>query len=254
MIKFKWLGLAVLPLALTACQSYEVEDMRNQTSQLINTKQPNKILTSYVWSTDTGASKPLVLSFYPDGLLSIATSCNTMNTSWQVKTSQIHTGLIYSTLMACSNQAMQQEQIAADLLQQRAVTYHLDFSRTKPRLTLISPNGKRYVFTGKMTPEAQYQTEAETIFLEISPQKKACTGVIPQSCLQVKEIKYNQQGLKTYQDRDWSLFYSSIEGFEHNPNERQVIRVKRYERPNPAADQSRYIYIHDMTIERETLR
>lgn len=88
------------------------------------------------------------------------------------------------------------------------------------------------------------------MFYEIHPQTKSCTGVVAQQCLQVKEIRYNQQGLKTYQDANWSLFYDTIQGYQHSPNERQVIRVKRYSIKNPAADQSKYVYIHDMTVER----
>ncbi|HAB42517.1 MAG TPA: hypothetical protein DCE70_02950, partial [Acinetobacter sp.] len=45
-----------------------------------------------------------------------------------------------------------------------------------------------------------------------------------------------------------------IEGFQHTPNERQIIRVKRYEIKNPAADQSKYAYIFDMAVERETVK
>ena len=44
-----------------------------------------------------------------------------------------------------------------------------------------------------MTPETKYQGQAETIFLEVSPQTKACTGVAQQTCLQVKEIKYDEK-------------------------------------------------------------
>lgn len=50
------------------------------------------------------------------------------------------------------------------------------------------------------------------------------------------------------------LFYDQIEGYQHNPAERQIIRIKRYEIKNPAADQSKYAYIHDMTVERATVK
>ena len=70
----------------------------------------------------------------------------------------------------------------------------------------------------------------------------------------MREIKYAENGIKTQVDKDWTLFYNHIEGFEHNPNERQIIRVKRYEIKNPAADQSKYAYVHDMTIERATVK
>lgn len=70
----------------------------------------------------------------------------------------------------------------------------------------------------------------------------------------MREVKYNEQGLKTQVDKDWNLFYDQIEGFQHTPNERQVIRVKRFEIKNPAADQSKYAYIFDMAVEREAVK
>ena len=45
-----------------------------------------------------------------------------------------------------------------------------------------------------------------------------------------------------------------IDGFTHNPKERQIVRVKRYEIANPAADQSKYAYVQDMIIEREAVK
>ena len=118
----------------------------------------------------------------------------------------------------------------------------------------MAANGQAYEFIGKMTPETKYQGQAETIFLEISPDTKQCTGVTQQSCLQVKEVKYDQNGLKTQVDKDWTLFYDQIEGFQHSPNERQIIRVKRFEIKHPAADQSKYAYIFDMAVERKIVK
>jgi hypothetical protein len=63
-----------------------------------------------------------------------------------------------------------------------------------------------------------------------------------------------KKGLKTQVDKDWTLFYDQIEGFKHTPAERQIIRVKRFERKNPAADQSKYAYIFDMSVEREAVK
>ena len=160
-----------------------------------------------------------------------------------------------ATQMACEPKAMQQERVAKDLFDNRKAPFVLDLKDPQnPTLTVISATGQKYVFTGKMTPETKYNAQAEIIFLEISPETKPCTGVAPQTCLQVRELKYNDSGVKTQVDKDWTLFYDQIEGFEHNPAERQVIRVKRYEIKHPAADQSKYAYVHDMTVERATVK
>ncbi|MGB8810757.1 MAG: DUF4377 domain-containing protein, partial [Acinetobacter calcoaceticus] len=102
--------------------------------------------------------------------------------------------------------------------------------------------------------EAKYQSEGKTIFLEVAPQTKSCTGVAPQTCMQVREIKYDDKGVKTYADKNWSLYYGQIEGFEHNPDQRVILRVKRFEVKNPAADQSSLADVLDMVVEQELVK
>ena len=251
MMRFSFVALALLPLALTACQSYDIQQVRDETVQLLKKQYPAQTLTQYTWHLDTGAQRDMVVTLAPEGRLSVQTTCNSIRSTWRDENNTLITGHSMMTQMACNQSNMRQEMLATQLLDQRAVPFVLDTSNPKqPTLTLMDATGQRYVFTGKITPEALYQGEAETLFYEIHPQTKTCTGIVNQQCLQVKEIRYNQQGLKTYQDANWSLFYDTIQGFEHHPNERQVIRVKRYTIKNPAADQSKYAYVHDLTVER----
>ena len=255
-MKFKFLLIALFPLTLAACQSGHIQKAGDVAVSVLQQQNADKTLASYQWITHTGtAPKPLVLNFDPQGRLSIATSCNGMGTSWKIENHQIITGNLMSTQMACADAAMQQERVASDLFSKRAAPFILNLKDAEqPTLTIISATGQKYMFTGKMTPEAKYQTQAETIFLEVAPETKQCTGVAPQTCLQVREIKYAENGVKTQVNQDWTLFYDHIEGFEHNPAERQIIRVKRYEIKHPAADQSKYAYVHDMTVERSTIK
>ncbi len=54
--------------------------------------------------------------------------------------------------------------------------------------------------------------------------------------MQVREIKYDDKGVKTYADKNWSLYYGQIEGFEHNPDQRVILRCKTFWRvKSPAA-------------------
>ncbi|NNG76474.1 META and DUF4377 domain-containing protein [Acinetobacter sp. ANC 4277] len=255
-MKLKFLAIALFPLTLAACQSGDIQKVGDVAVSVLQQQNADKTLASYQWSSNTGnAPKPLVLNFDNQGRLSIATSCNGMGSSWKVENNQIVTGHLMATQMACPEASMQQEGVASDLFSNRKAPFVLDLKDPQnPTLTIISATGQKYVFTGKMTPETKYNAQAEIIFLEISPETKPCTGVAPQTCLQVRELKYNDSGVKTQVDKDWTLFYDQIEGFEHNPAERQVIRVKRYEIKNPAADQSKYAYVHDMTVERATVK
>ncbi|MFH7765299.1 DUF4377 domain-containing protein [Acinetobacter sp. BSP-28] len=255
-MKFKLLAIALFPLTLVACQSGDIQKVGDVAVSVLQQQNADQTLSAYQWSTATGtAPKPLVLNFDDKGRLSIATSCNGMGGSWKVENNQIVTGPLMATQMACPEASMQQESIAKDLFNDRKAPFVLNLNDPQqPTLTLISATGQKYVFTGKMTPETKYNSQAETIFLEIAPETKSCTGVAPQTCLQVREVKYAENGVKTQVDKDWTLFYDKIEGFTHTPNERQIIRVKRYEIKHPAADQSKYAYIHDMTVERSTVK
>lgn len=255
-MKLKFLAIALFPLTLAACQSSDIQKVGDLAVSMVQQQNADKTLAAYQWSYQPqGTDKPLVLNFNDQQRLSIATGCNTQGTSWKIEKGQIVTADLMSTMMACSPELMKQEQFSSSLFAKRTIPFILNIQDVnKPTLTLIDATGQKVVFEGKMTPETQYQTQAETIFLEISPETKKCTGVALQTCLQVREIKYAENGVKTQVDKDWTLFYNHIEGFEHNPNERQIIRVKRYEIKNPAADQSKYAYVHDMTIERATVK
>ncbi|MCY1162886.1 hypothetical protein D9M71_19560 [compost metagenome] len=255
-MKLKFLAITLFPLTLAACQSSDMQKVGDLAVSMVQQQNADKTLAAYQWSYQPqGTDKPLVLNFNDQQRLSIATGCNTQGTSWKIEKGQIVTADLMSTMMACSPELMKQEQFSSSLFAKQTIPFVLNIQDVnKPTLTLIDATGQKIVFEGKMTPETQYQTQAETIFLEISPETKKCTGVAPQTCLQVREIKYAENGVKTQVDKDWTLFYNHIEGFEHNPNERQIIRVKRYEIKNPAADQSKYAYVHDMTIERATVK
>ena len=255
-MKLKYLAIALFPLALAACQSSDIQKAGDLAVSVLQQQNADKTLASYQWSTSTeNAPKPLVLNFLENGTLGISTSCNSMSTQWKVEHNTLVTGNIASTMMACPDNAMKEEGLASSLFSDRKAPFVLNTTDPQnPTLTIISATGEKLVFTGKLTPETQYNSQGETIFLEISPETKQCTGVAPQTCLQVREVKYDEKGLKTQVDKDWTLFYDQIEGFKHTPAERQIIRVKRFERKNPAADQSKYAYIFDMSVEREAVK
>ena len=256
-MKFKYLAIALFPLALAACQSSDLNTVRDTAVNVLQQQtNADQILTSYQWVYQPqGTDQPIVLSFDDQQRLSIATGCNTQGTSWKIEKGQIVTADLMSTMMACSPELMQQEQFSGALFGKRHIPFVLDSQNpNKPTLTVIGATGQKVVFEGKMTAETQYQTQAEVIFLEIAPETKPCSGVAPQTCLQVREIKYAENGVKLATNQNWSLFYDQIQGFTHMPSERQVVRVKRYEIKNPAADQSKYAYVQDMIIERETIK
>lgn len=250
-MKFKLITLALLlPLGLSACQSTDIQKVGDIAVSVLQQNNADKTLTTYEWHLDTGAPRHLELHFLDNGRLSIQTSCNTLASAWSIENNTIRTGKMMGTLMACPEDMMKQEGLAGQIFHDRTVPFILNLNdKENPTLTVTSEKGEKFIFTGEMTPETKYQSQGETIFLDIAPQTKACTGVAPQTCLQVKEVKYNEAGIKTYVDPEWKLFYNQIEGYTHDPKNKVLLRVKRYTIQNPAADQSKYVYIHDMTVE-----
>ncbi|WOE31586.1 MULTISPECIES: META and DUF4377 domain-containing protein [unclassified Acinetobacter] len=255
-MKVKYLALLLLPFGLMACQSSDIQKAGDLAVSILQQQNADQSLSAYQWQlTTAGAEQPLILNFNQDGRVAISTSCNNMMGSWKVQNNVLTISSLAATQKSCEEKAMQQENFASKLLNQAQLPFVLNLTdREAPTLSLVATTGEKVVFTGKMTPETKYQSQGETIFLEVAPDTKPCTGVGAQTCMQVREIKYNEQGLKTYTDPNWTLFYNQIEGFQLNPNLRQIIRVKRYTLKNPAADQSKYAYVYDMTVQSETVK
>ncbi|MBB1140513.1 DUF4377 domain-containing protein [Myroides sp. WP-1] len=87
------------------------------------------------------------------------------------------------------------------------------------------------------TPETKEAEDIVTMF--IGPKKVDCTGVGPMKCLQVKETE----------DGEWTLFYTSIEGFEYEEGYNYKLEVRREDVPNPPADAPsiRYILVKEIS-------
>lgn len=211
-------------------------------------------LKNYRWAYQpSGTQEPIVLHFEKDQL-HIDTGCNTMATTWEAKEQHLVVGEIMTTLKGCSAALTQQEGFAAGFFQNKNTPFTVDiFDRSQPILTLTHTDGKDYKFIGTDTPEHKYQSQPDIIFMEVAAETKTCTGVAVQQCLQVREIKYNESFSKSTVG-DWQLFYGNIEGFKHDPNVRTVLRLKRFTIAKPAADQSKYAYVHDLTVEQELVK
>lgn len=72
--------------------------------------------------------------------------------------------------------------------------------------------------------------EGENVTLYVGPNREPCTGVAPQICLLVKENP----------EDEYSLFYSTIEGFEFEPGFEYELLVNKQTVPNPPADASAF--------------
>jgi heat shock protein HslJ len=206
------------------------------------------------WFLTAGSGKPPLQLDFADRRLAVKNLCNVVTTGYSTEGQRIATQRAVSTLMACTDdQIMLLEQKVARILplaKQWAV--QLGEGQQAPRLTLGFIDGTRWVLEGAPTAQTQYGSAGERIFLEVAPQRVACSHPLIKDfqCLRVREIRYGDNGVKTHTG-EWENFYSEIEGYKHEPGIRNVLRIQRFKRQNVPADASAYAYVLDMVVESE---
>ncbi len=197
------------------------------------------------------ADKPLQLDF-KDGRVGVGNTCNRMNGAYSAEGDQLLFDRLASTMMACADPKLMalDEQVAARLSGKLQMKLQAGDS---PSLALTTAGGDVLTFTGEPTAETRYGGPGETVFLEVAAQTKACSHpLIPdKQCLQVRELKYDDKGIKAGTDGAFENFYGDIEGYAHQAGTRNVLRVKRYKIANPPADGSSLAYELDMVVESE---
>ena len=255
-----YLTIAVMAACiLSACTSNSTPDTKQATTD--NTPadsaiDKSKVLTDYVWQLQgplvKGQESPLQLQF-KDGRVGVSGGCNLMGGTYQLQQSKLMVGELTSTMRGCVPEVADLDASIGAFLN-AGPAYAVTAANGGYELVLSNGSDKK-TFKGLQTPEAKYGQAGETIFMEVSNELKPCHHPLMKDaqCMQVREVYYNDQGLKDKAPGDWTLFYDKIEGYTHNPNERNVVRVKRYKIDNPPADASAYAYVLDMVVEREAI-
>jgi heat shock protein HslJ len=190
-----------------------------------------------------------------DGVrLAVSGGCNNMNASWRLSPQgQLMVGRLAATMMACEPVLMQ-----ADAALSAVLAQHLDVqlqAGTSPSLKLVSPAGQTLALSGQPTLQSP-NGAPKRIFLEVAPQTVPCQpgAGAPKQCLQVRERRFDAQGLRIEPPGEWRAFYDGIDGYTHTPGVRNVLRIDRYQRRQVPADASRYVYVLDMVVESETVK
>ena len=197
------------------------------------------------------AGKPFVMRFKGPGV-NIKGGCNTMNARWRLTPQNALTiARTASTQMACEPALM-----AADAALAQALSSPVQARvepGDKPMLHLVTGAQQTLSFEGRRTLTSQFG-EPTRVFLEVAAQRVPCTPALmpPTTCLQVREIRFDDKGLRAGAPGPWRAFYSEIAGYTHKPGTSNVLRINRYTRPQPPADASAHIYELDMVVESRT--
>lgn len=199
-----------------------------------------------------GAGRPIVFSF-AEGRLNIEGGCNRLFGGYRIDDAdnRLVVGRLASTMMACEPAAMKVDATLSDLL---AAPAKIELTPgTEPVLRLVTTASATLNFQGRMTPEARYGPPTR-MFLEVAAQTVACTNPISgaSACLQVRERRYDAQGLVVGTPGEWRPFYDPIEGYTHQPGVRNVLRLKRFDRGASAAG-SPFVFVLDLVVESEVV-
>jgi heat shock protein HslJ len=191
--------------------------------------------------------KPVTLDF-ADGRLSVSNACNHMGGSYSLADGKLTVGAMASTMMACTDNALMALDEAVSSRLQGELKAEQDANGA---LTLTTAKGDVLVFNPEPTAETRYGGAGETVFLEVAAKTEKCSHpLIPDyQCLQVREVKFDDKGLKQGKPGKFENFYGNIEGYTHEDGVRNVVRVKRYEVKNPPADAPSQAYVLDMVVE-----
>jgi heat shock protein HslJ len=197
------------------------------------------------------AGRPLTLEFQP-GRISVANSCNRMSGGYRIDGDQLAVDRLASTMMACADPALAAlDQAIGRRLEGRSSA---SVQRAPEKLVLTRAGGDTLVFDGVPTPETRYGGPGERAFLEVAARTQPCRHpLIPdKQCLQVREVFYDDNGLKTGTPGEFRDFYGDIEGYVHEPGVRNVLRVERFRRDPAPADAPDAAYVLDRVVESET--
>ena len=256
-------AIASSALLLSACSTPSAVSPVTPSTPSASAPNHAQLLGQYHWALQSATSaqgqridaffptkdKPMTLDFEA-GRVSIGGGCNRSSASYLLDGNKLVVGQSASTMMACAPALMAADKSMANALAQPA-SWNLQPGQPST-LTLVTATQDKLVFTGTPTMESQFG-QPTRIFLEVAPQKVSCNHpLMPQAqCLQVREIQFNEQGLRVGEPGPWQVFQGNIQGFTHEPGYRSVLRVKRYTRSNPPADASRYVHVLDLQVQSE---
>ena len=192
-------------------------------------------------------SHPFVMRF--DGArLAVQGGCNLLSGAWRLSPqNRLTVGRVASTQKACEPPLM-----AADSAMAAALAAPLDArveAGEPPTLHLVSAERQALNFSGRRTSKSLYGAPTR-IFLEVAAQRTACTTAPqpPGTCLQVRELRFDDKGLRVGEPGPWQAFHGEIVGYTHQPGVSNVLRINRFKRPQPPADASAYVYELDLVV------
>jgi heat shock protein HslJ len=257
----RWLAVVIV-LGLSACAS----SSQNPTSPLPANVPSDKLVQTLegnrwnlVSATDSqnrrleslAPREGKSLSFiFKDNVLNITGGCNLIRGSFLVDGGKLEVRRTATSLMACEPKIMETDVVLERLLLK---PMRIEADNGAPaRLQLVSATNDTLVFTGDPTLESRYGPP-RIVFIEVAPKEIACQHPVrgDMRCLQVRERKFDAKGLPVGRPGPWRPLYETIDGFKHVEGERNVLRVKLYQRMPASRLTPDNVYVLDLVVESE---
>lgn len=238
----------------TASNMSQAQELENYQWTQVNIIEANGHSQPAFHSEDGG---PVQISFSENRMM-LSGLCNHMTAAYQLEGSKIKVSSPMSTMKACGDSKLMnyEQQVGKALAtMDRWSLLSSNTTDAAPVLTLSFADGSQWRLQGEQTLAAKYGVEPTRVFLEVEPQKVDCTTSQGQAqqCLRVREIVYNEQGVQT-STGPWLDYFASIQGYEHTPGIRQVIRLNRYPLANVPAGSAPYVDELDMIVQSEVVQ
>lgn len=266
---------SLLPLALAACSPSPAPDptaiqgaaAKPSAAAAAPVATTGPALASYHWQLHDavdgsnqrldglfdGSGKPLQLDF-TDDRISVSHACNGIGGNYRIVDGHLLTGPLMQTMMACAEPVlMQREKTIKQVLQAKPALI-ASSADGQTLLSLAAGDGTTLTFAGQPTAEKRYGGPGEIEFLEVAAEPVSCQHPLPPAtnCLNIRRLHYDDQGLRVGEPGPWQALVKPIEGYEHQPGVRNVLRVKRYPLPNPPAGAASSAYVLDRVVESGT--
>ena len=190
-----------------------------------------------------------------DGRIRIANACNGMSGDLRIDGDTLRIGPLVSTKMACADPAVMALDAEVAKRLEGGIAFRL-LESDPPQLLLDVTNGDTLRFVGMAAPDIRFGNPGTIVFMEVAAHTKPCQHPMmpsPRQCLEVRELHYDADGLRSGTPGEWQLFHDTIEGYTHEDGVRNVLRIQRFPIANPPMDAPATGYVLDMVVESETV-
>ena len=262
---------ALLMLALTGCQTVNTNPSAPiervpyvQLPIFIGSTPTTNSLQSYDWQLNNiNSTDPItwngsylqtqngkVTLNFNQNHITYNVGCNQLSNQYSLsKNTMQPIGTGISTLMGCGELQAREQWLAKQM--QSPSELQIMETQVDAVLSQTTADGSWLQWVGKLKPEVKYG-KGETIFLEVKPNWQYCDNVTDRKCLEVRDINYDTQGLKTAVGQ-WYILDAHIINYRHDESAQRVLRLTRYRTPPTDTKGYGNLYKLDSVIETKTM-